>query len=109
MSELAGYGGGVKPQTMAGAAMPTFNGHINELDVATKRLYEHLQHLTLIADRLSGSRPEPVDRAGNPEPPVTAIMLGLQRRTRDLNAVINAIMEQTGRIDSVLGDNTARG
>jgi hypothetical protein len=104
MSE-AMYSGGAKQTGPATASNTTIGSHLAELDVHNKRLYEILQHLTALGDKLLGSRPEGVDKAGQPEPPSASLTMSLMRRAREQSMLIGAIGEQATRIEGALGDN----
>ena len=101
MSEYSGKAQSASPLAQT---TNTIGGHIGELDVHTKRLYEILQQLTNVGDRLLGTRPEPVAKDGGAETPAGSITLALQRRDREASTLIGAISEAASRIESALGD-----
>lgn len=106
---MSEYGGGSAiSQTAAanklqGASQNTIGAHISELDSHNKRLYEILQNLNSVGDRLLGVRPEPVTK-GEADTPPTSITIALQRKARESSLLIGAIGEAASRIESALGD-----
>jgi hypothetical protein len=106
MSEATyGASSNAKQLAQASATNTTIGSHLAELDVHNKRLYEILQHLTTLGDRLLGSRPEGVEKAGQPEAPSASLTMSLMRRAREQSMLIGAIGEQATRIEGALGDN----
>jgi hypothetical protein len=105
MSEQLYGAGQTAKQANTAINQNTIGSHLTDLDVHNKRLYELMQQLISIGDRLLGVRPEPVKKAGNPEPPSGSLTLSLQRKAREQSMLIGACGELATRIESALGDN----
>jgi hypothetical protein len=93
----------VSANKLQGASTNTIGSHISELENHNKRLYEILQLLNSVGDRLLGVRPEPVTK-GEADTPPTSITIALQRKAREASMLIGAIGEAASRVESALGD-----
>ena len=103
MSEYAGSSGA--PIQAKATADNTIGSHVSLSDTNNKRLYELMQQLARIGDRLLGSRPEPVEKASNPEPPPGSLVLSLHRRGREASMLIGQCTDLAVRIESALGND----
>lgn len=92
----------------ASAKVETMQGVINDLDPIVMRVMKVASALTIIGDRLEGSRPEGVAEQ-SPETPPHGMLDELQRKRRALQRACDAAENCIPRLERILGLNQIQG